>query len=95
MRCGETDVIVLEFDHLPEFDKIADISTLVSKGVSNSRIQEEINKCQVLCANDHRRVTAERGGFRSIENANYHYGDAVSHPTVTTTVAEFTSIGEK
>ena len=59
--CGETDPIVLEFDHV-RGEKIATISYLVS--VCNiEKIREEIEKCEVRCANCHRRRTAEVGGW--------------------------------
>jgi len=62
-QCGETDPRVLEFHHIG--DKDSDITRLVSGGWSIKRIQMEIDKCQVLCANCHRKVTVEeRGWFR-------------------------------
>jgi hypothetical protein len=53
--CGETDIVVLEFDHLT--DKVADVSDYASGGRTWSRIQAEIDKCEVRCANCHRRKT--------------------------------------
>jgi hypothetical protein len=53
--CGETDIVVLEFDHLN--DKVADVSAYASSGRTWSRIRAEIDKCQVRCANCHRRKT--------------------------------------
>ena len=53
--CGETDIIVLEFDHLG--DKVADVSTYASGGRTWARIETEIQKCEVRCANCHRRKT--------------------------------------
>ena len=62
-NCGETDPRVLEFHHVG--DKDSEITRLVSGGWSIKRIQEEIGKCQVLCANCHRKITVEeRGWFR-------------------------------
>jgi len=58
--CGETDPVVLEFDHLS--DKVFNIS----KGLrdrSRTSVLEEIAKCEVVCANCHRRRTARRRGF--------------------------------
>jgi hypothetical protein len=63
--CGERDAAVLEFHHLSA-DKEYDISEMVSKGYSWSRILRELKKCQILCANDHRRITArERKWYRA------------------------------
>ena len=56
ITCGEPDPLVLDFDHLG--DKLGNVSTLVSNGVSVKRLMDEINKCQILCANCHRRKTA-------------------------------------
>jgi len=53
--CGETDIVVLEFDHLG--DKIADVSAYASGGRTWARIRAEIEKCEVRCANCHRRKT--------------------------------------
>jgi predicted RNA-binding Zn-ribbon protein involved in translation (DUF1610 family) len=59
--CGESDIIVLEFDHIGD-DKVHDISQMISRGASWAAVLKEIAKCEVVCANDHRRRTARRGG---------------------------------
>lgn len=54
--CGESDIVVLEFDHL--HSKVDTVSNLVrSKNIN--RVKKEIEKCQVLCANCHKRKTAK------------------------------------
>lgn len=58
--CGETDPIVLEFDHL--HDKVKSVSDMMAN-CSLSRIKEEISKCVVRCANCHRRKTAKTHGY--------------------------------
>jgi hypothetical protein len=56
--CGEPDPIVLEFDHVRGV-KEKSVSVLAfSLGSSAKRIMEEIAKCEVRCANCHRRKTA-------------------------------------
>ncbi len=54
---------VLEFDHRPGTQKRGDIARLVHELVAWQVILDEIEKCDVRCANCHRRMTAERGGF--------------------------------
>lgn len=57
--CGEDDVIVLEFDHV-NHNKLYNISSMVYMQSSIEKISIEIEKCEVRCANCHRRVTHER-----------------------------------
>jgi hypothetical protein len=62
-ECGESDVRVLEFHHTGKKDMA--VSYMVSNGYSVDRIQAEISKCTILCANCHRKITVEeRGWFR-------------------------------
>jgi hypothetical protein len=56
--CGETDIVVLQFDHLR--DKKRDLATMISSGSTWSSIEQEIAKCEVRCANCHRLKTARR-----------------------------------
>jgi len=56
--CGEANILVLDFDHLR--DKSFDISRGI-RSLSWERILEEIEKCEVVCGNCHRRRTAQRG----------------------------------
>lgn len=59
--CGESDPIVLQFDHLG--NKVATISDMLRYGRSEAAIFKEIAKCQVLCANCHLRKTSEDFGW--------------------------------
>jgi hypothetical protein len=56
--CGEQDPVVLEFDHL------RDKSFAIGQALTRKSWQsiDEIEKCEVVCANCHRRRTAERRG---------------------------------
>ena len=58
--CGESNPVVLEFDHRDDVNKLNTISTLVGSGCSWRKIEEEIEKCDVRCANCHRIRTAEQ-----------------------------------
>lgn len=59
--CGESDRLVLEFDH--RRDKRRDIATMAGRGLSWSTMLIEIEKCEVRCANCHRRRTARQMGY--------------------------------
>lgn len=61
VKCGETDPVVLEFDHVEPTEKLKAVSQLVC--YSRKTLEEEIKKCQVLCANCHRRKTAIQLGW--------------------------------
>ena len=58
--CGETDIVVLEFDHVES--KRANVTRFANGGRSWALIASEIAKCEVRCANCHRRKTEERRG---------------------------------
>lgn len=60
--CGEADPVVLEFDHV-RGRKEAEVSFIVRQGVSWERINSEMDKCEVRCANCHKRKTAKTLGF--------------------------------
>lgn len=64
-ECGESDPRLLEFHHLDATTKEYNVSELVNGRYSLERIQQEINKCVVLCANCHRRKTFEEMGWYS------------------------------
>jgi hypothetical protein len=62
--CGETDIVVLEFDHVGEAGtKRFNISDATRFGYGMDKIIAEIAKCEVRCANCHRKKTYERGGW--------------------------------
>src|SRR5205085_9607325 len=62
--CSETDPVVLEFDHV-RGEKSYNVSAMGWLALSWNSLLKEIEKCEVRCANCHRRKTAERlGSYR-------------------------------
>ncbi len=62
--CGESDIEVLEFDHLK--DKTMNVSAMPRAGFALEKIKEEIAKCEVRCANCHRRKTRKQFGYTRV-----------------------------
>jgi len=60
-QCGESDPVVLEFHHVEGKGK--EVSVMVAGGYPIETIQKEIDKCDVLCANCHRKRTSEDQGW--------------------------------
>lgn len=57
--CGETDIVVLEFDHV-RGKKVGNISAMVNGPFSLQSLKKEVSKCEVRCANCHRCRTSEQ-----------------------------------
>jgi hypothetical protein len=57
--CGEFDPVVLEFDHPRQVVRCQLGDPQYALGI---RPREEMQKCEVVCANCHRRRTAKRRG---------------------------------
>ena len=51
--CGEKDIVVLDFDHVRGIKEI-EVTRMIKRN-SLKKIDEEIKKCEVRCANCHRR----------------------------------------
>lgn len=65
--CGERDPIVLEFDHREDERKSFPVGEAMNLSCSIETLRSEIAKCDVRCANCHRRKTAiSRGWYRAI-----------------------------
>lgn len=65
--CEEKDILVLEFDH--RGDKFMDIGSMVSGRYALWKIAQEVAKCDVRCANCHRRKTALQQGWHKLNFA--------------------------
>jgi hypothetical protein len=55
------DPLVLQFDHREQ--KASDIGRLVGNGCASKRLADALAKCDIRCANCHRRRTAEASGW--------------------------------
>lgn len=56
--CGESDITVLEFDHRDKSKKFKAVSSLIRYGYPINVIRKEMDKCDIRCANCHRRKTS-------------------------------------
>lgn len=75
--CGNTDIRVLEFDHLPGTEKINGVARVASSGASLNTLQKEVEKCEVRCRNCHMIKTYERIGG----SWHDHYLDVITMPS--------------
>lgn len=55
--CGETDILVLEFDHKDRNMKEGEIRHIIQNGATLQKVIREVEKCDVRCSNCHRRKT--------------------------------------
>jgi hypothetical protein len=62
--CGLNEISVLDFDHVGK--KRANVVSLAREGCSLERLIEEIEQCEVRCANCHRRRTVRQRRARSV-----------------------------
>lgn len=53
IRCEEDHPATLQFHHRNPKEKFKEVSVMCTEGYALERIKEEINKCDVLCANCH------------------------------------------
>jgi hypothetical protein len=67
--CGEKDPVVLDFDHVRGI-KVNNVSHMVLNGVSLEKLKTEMDKCEIRCANCHRRKTRMRAREVAISPAS-------------------------
>jgi 5-methylcytosine-specific restriction endonuclease McrA len=59
--CGKTfHPWVMEFDHRHGSKKVAAVGSMVARGCTDEQLKNEIEKCDVVCANCHRMRTFHR-----------------------------------
>lgn len=63
--CDEKNLLVLDFDHVRGV-KVNAVSNLVRRRSAWLRVKAEIAKCEVRCANCHRKRTAQNNGARNL-----------------------------
>lgn len=72
--CGETNILTLEFDHVDPSLKKYSVSWIMCQGLSLDKLKEEVNKCEIRCANCHKIRTAKQQNwyryFYSKESSN-------------------------
>ncbi len=61
--CGEKDIRVLHFDHV-RGKKLRNISQISLRGGSLERLNNEIKKCEIRCANCHMKKTFDDLGWK-------------------------------
>lgn len=60
--CEETDLVVLDCDHIA--DKKFNISEMVKDSKPWEEILQELAKCEIRCSNCHRKKTAKQFGWK-------------------------------
>ena len=75
--CGESDITVLEFDHKGIIPKLNTVSYLSRVHRPIAEIQTEIDKCEVRCANCHKKKTAR--DFKWFKNNNALVAQRIEH----------------
>jgi hypothetical protein len=68
LDCGEDNLMVLDFDHLPEYEKSFSIGRAITGSTRSwDSIFLEIRKCEIVCANCHRIRTSTRSNDRKFQ----------------------------
>lgn len=76
--CGHIEPCVTEFDHRNPAEKKGNVSKLLHDGYAWSIVYQEIQKCDVRCANCHRRKTARDQKWFTWRFAQHHGREAQS-----------------
>jgi hypothetical protein len=65
--CGETNPVLLDFDHREQSEKSFTIGKVLTDGYSWDTIRAEIEKCDVRCVRCHRLRTARQSGWYRLD----------------------------
>lgn len=57
VKCGESDIICIDFHHIDSTKKDANLSEAIARW-SIKRLQQEMAKCIMICSNCHRKLHA-------------------------------------
>lgn len=79
-RCPESHPATLDFHHLDPAQKDRSVAKAVIQGWSIERLEREIAKCLVLCANCHRKLHYEErlAPVSGVEPADMSFGDSAT-----------------
>lgn len=66
---GVFPVYVMHWDHLPGFEKVAEISVMVGSR-TRAAVLEELKKCELVCANCHVLRTIDPARRKRITSSN-------------------------
>jgi hypothetical protein len=62
--CGFKDIRTLQFDHV-KGEKVDSVSAMIRRKFSWEKLEQEINKCEVRCANCHQIKTAKQLNYKN------------------------------
>ena len=77
--CGVRDLVILDFDHRDPSAKRKEVGRLAATKPW-SQVRAEIEKCDVRCANCHRRRTAEQFGWSKLTRSPKDLANVLDHP---------------
>lgn len=66
--CREMNPVCLQFHHRNPDDKNNNVSALTLSGCGKKRLLEEIKKCDILCANCHLKLHAEKDSWKILQD---------------------------
>lgn len=60
VQCGENHPACLEFHHRDQNTKVFEVAKMIRYNTTIEKMLVEINKCDVLCCNCHKKITAKQ-----------------------------------